>query len=240
MRRKLIGFAIAAVGLLTAGQSSSLAADTISAPERCDPKFGCSFSAAHYSMYPGESPIVAMPPVLDFPHDTTSVERGLDGRTLFESPEVGAGKSAMVEGAEYLRPGLYHFICSIHNFPTIYGTRMEADLVVVDNGTSPKPRPTIEMEFPDQSLGQVRRRGTLAVAARAGTVTDRVKFVAKMGKRILASKQGFTLSPGAFQRIEIRLSRGARRRLGERRSVLVSLIGAARFGGPVTLRRRLH
>jgi hypothetical protein len=240
MRRSLFGLAIAAAGLLAATPASSPAADTISAPERCSPRIGCYFSAPRYSMYPGESPIVAMPAVLDFPHDVTSTDKGLDERTLFESPQVGAGKSAVVEGAEYLGPGTYHFICSIHSFPTIYGTRMEADLVVLDNGASPKPRPTIEMGFPKQRLGQVVRKKALAVAARAERVTGQVKFLAKVGKEILASKGAVTLKPGDFQSVELRLGRRALKKLDKRRSTLVTLVGASRFGEPAILRQRLR
>jgi hypothetical protein len=241
MRRSLFGLAIAVAGLLAATPTSSPAADTISAPERCSPRIGCYFSAPRYSMYPGESPTVAMPAVLDFPHDVTSTDKGLDERTLFESPQVGAGKSAVVEGAEYLPPGAYHFICSIHSFPTIYGTRMEADLVVIDNGSAPKPRPRIEIALPDQRLGRILKRRALVVAARAESVTARqVKFIARVGKKVLVSKQGFTLEPGEFQSLELPLGRRALRALRDRRSALVSLIGAARFGEASTLKRRLR
>ena len=67
-------------------------ADTISALEKCSPKYGCSFSAATYSMSAGESPLVVMPAMLDYPHDVTSLANGIDGRPLFESSEVGAGE----------------------------------------------------------------------------------------------------------------------------------------------------
>lgn len=236
---KLSALAIAAVGLLTAVPSRSLAADVISAPERCSPKTGCSYSASQYSMSAGESPLIAMPPILDFPHDVTSADKGADGRTLFESAQVGAGQSAVVEGAEYLNPGVYHFICSIHSFPTIYGTRMEANLVVLDNG-APKPRPAIEIGLPRQTLAQVLERGALMVTARAEGVAEQVKLIARVGKRTVATRTGLTLTSGGFRSFRLRLSRGGRGDLGNRHSAVVSLIGSARFGEPERLRVKLR
>ena len=238
MSRKLALLATAVVGLWAALPSSSLAAEVISAPERCAPKTGCSFTAARYSMSTGESPVVSMPPILDFPHDVLSVDSAVDGRPLFESAPVGPGRSAAVEGAEYLNPGIYHFICSIHKFPTIYGTRMEADLVVLDNGAPPKSRQTIDLELPSQSLAQVLQRG-MAVTIRSDQGAAQVKIIARVGKRLVATATGLTLAPGASRSLRMRLSRGAREDLGERASAVVSLVGAARFGEPDAVRQRL-
>jgi hypothetical protein len=239
MARRLAGIALVALGLGATAPGPALGADVISAPERCSPKIGCYFSAPSYSMLTGESPVVAMPPVLDFPHDVVSADKGADGRSLFESAQVGAGRSAIVEGAEYLSPGAYHFICSVHNFPTIYGTRMEADLVVLDAGTPPKPRPTIELELPRQSLAQVVERGILLVTARADQVAERVKIVARAQGRVVATRTGLTLMPGGTRSVRLRLRRGARGGLSDLSSAVVSLVGAARFGEPETLRGRL-
>lgn len=181
-----------------------------------------------------------MPPILDFPHDVTSADKGVDGRTLFESAQVRAGQSAVVEGAEYLNPGVYHFICSIHSFPTIYGTRMEANLVVLDNGAPPKPRPAIEIGLPRQTLAQVLERGALLVTARAEGVAEQVKLIARVGKRTAATRTGLTLTSGGFRSFRLRLSRGVRGDLGNRHSAGVSLIGSARFGEPETVRGRLR
>jgi len=234
------GLAVALVLAMVCWPGASPAADLISAPERCSPKTGCSFSATTYSMLTGESPTIAMPPVLDFPHDVVSSGRSVDGRTLFRSAQVGAGKSAVVEGAEYLDPGVYRFICSIHNFPTIYGTRMEADLVVLDGGAPPKPRPTIDLRLPRQSLVRVLRQGGLRVLARGDGTAKQVKLIARIGKRIVATKAGVALGSETFKPLRLRLRRDARRALRKRGSAVVSLVGAARFGEPRALRRRLR
>ena len=240
VRRSTLLVSVATVSLAIIGVSSSSAADTISALEKCSPKYGCSFSAGTYSMSAGESPLVVMPPMLDYPHDVTSLANGLDGRPLFESSEVGAGKSAVVNGAEYLPPGTYHFICSIHREPTIFGTRMEAYLVVGDSGVPPRPRPTMELRIGRQSLAQSLDAGALFVSARADQPSDQVRFILKAGKRTLSVMNGISVGPEGFQRIGLKLGPIAHRVLEGRGSAAISVIGAARYGEPAVLHRTLR
>ena len=241
MRRVALIASVASVSLAIIGASSALAADTISALEKCSPKYGCSFSAGTYSMSAGESPLVVMPPMLDYPHDVTSLANGLDGRPLFESSEVGAGKSAVVNGAEYLPPGTYHFICSIHREPTIFGTRMEAYLVVADSGVlPPKPRPTMELRIGRQSLAQALDAGALFVSARADQPSDQARFIVKAGKRTLSVMNGISVGPEGFKRIGLKLGPIAHRVLEGRGSAAISVIGAARYGEPAVQHRTLR
>lgn len=65
-------------------------------------------------------------------HDVTAAAKGSDDRPLFASETIPGGKSAPVNGVEYLTTGDYPFACSIHPFMT--GT-----IQVTTNGT-PKPR----------------------------------------------------------------------------------------------------
>ena len=65
-------------------------------------------------------------------HDVTSDQNGSDGKALFKSDTIEGGKTAPVEGVEFLTTGDYKFHCSVHPFMT--GT-----LHVTSNGT-PKPR----------------------------------------------------------------------------------------------------
>src|SRR3954470_12593374 len=66
-------------------------------------------------------------------HDVTATQKGSDGKPLFSSGSVDAGKSAPVDGSQYLTEGHYEFICSIH-------PNMKAMLHVTGNGT-PAQRP---------------------------------------------------------------------------------------------------
>ena len=65
-------------------------------------------------------------------HDVTSDQNGSDGQALFKSDTIDPGKTAPVNGVEFLTTGDYKFHCSVHPFMT--GT-----LHVTANGT-PKPR----------------------------------------------------------------------------------------------------
>ena len=65
-------------------------------------------------------------------HDVTADKDGSDGKALFASATIEGGKTAPVEGVEFLTTGDYGFHCSVHPFMT--GT-----LHVTANGT-PKPR----------------------------------------------------------------------------------------------------
>jgi hypothetical protein len=231
---------ILACALVAAMPVSSTAAETISANERCLKRPGCTFSADLYRMWVGESPLLSMPPVLDYPHNVVASDRGRDGRPLFDSATIGAGKSTVVRGTEYLGPGTYHFICSVHEYPNIYGNRMEANLVVQDNGHPPRPRPTIEVTIPAQSLRRVLGRAALAVIATSESASENVKFIASRGGRIIASRAGFTLGPGESRTFSLRLRPWARRELPELDSARISLLGSARYGEPDVARRTLR
>ena len=65
-------------------------------------------------------------------HDVTSDASGSGGKALFESETIEPGKTAPVNGVEFLTTGDYAFHCSVHPF-------MKATLHVTANG-SPKPR----------------------------------------------------------------------------------------------------
>ena len=65
-------------------------------------------------------------------HDVTADKDGSDGKALFKSDTIGGGKTAPVNGVEFLTTGDYGFHCSVHPFMT--GT-----IHVTANGT-PKPR----------------------------------------------------------------------------------------------------
>jgi plastocyanin len=65
-------------------------------------------------------------------HDVTSDQTGSDGTSVFRSDTIEGGKTAPVNGVEFLTTGDYKFHCSVH--PFMIGT-----LHVTANGT-PKPR----------------------------------------------------------------------------------------------------
>jgi plastocyanin len=73
-------------------------------------------------------------------HDVTASTNGTDGKPLFSTPVVPAGKQAFVDGSQYLTEGHYAYICSLH--PSMKGT-----IHVTGRGT-PTPRPGAAPEQP--------------------------------------------------------------------------------------------
>src|SRR5204863_9740503 len=51
-------------------------------------------------------------------HDVTSDQNGSDSKSLFRSETIEGGKTAPVNGVEFLTTGDYKFHCSVHPFMT--------------------------------------------------------------------------------------------------------------------------
>ncbi len=66
-------------------------------------------------------------------HDVSASTDGPDGKPLFSTPIVEAGKEAFVEGSQYLTEGHYAYVCTLHR-------GMKGTVHVTGNGT-PVPRP---------------------------------------------------------------------------------------------------
>ncbi|MFL5845484.1 MAG: plastocyanin/azurin family copper-binding protein [Solirubrobacteraceae bacterium] len=102
-------------------------------------------------------------------HDVTATTATSDGKPLFSTPIVAAGKEAFVEGSQYLTEGHYAYVCSLHS-------GMKGTIHVTGNGTAqPRPgtapqsapadkiRPTIAMKIVSRSVNMARARSALVV-----------------------------------------------------------------------------
>jgi plastocyanin len=101
------------------------------ADKQIDATPGNRFSGDSYTMDQGEKLVFHNGDTVT--HDVTATQKGPDGKPLFSSGSVDAGKSAPVDGSQYLTEGHYEFICTIH-------PNMKAMLMVTGNGT-PAQRP---------------------------------------------------------------------------------------------------
>jgi plastocyanin len=101
------------------------------ADKQIDATPGNRFSGDSYTMDQGEKLVFHNGDTVA--HDVTASQKGPDGKPLFSSGSVDAGKSAPVDGSQYLTEGHYEFICTIH-------PNMKAMLMVTGNGT-PAQRP---------------------------------------------------------------------------------------------------
>jgi hypothetical protein len=121
----------------------------------------------------------------------TADQEGGDGKALFASEAIEGGKSAPVNGVEFLTTGDYGFHCSVHPF-------MKGTLHVTSNGT-PKPRtpdnpapnpadttpPAAKVAILDSRISAVLEHRGLRVQVRTDEPA-RFKLTAKSGKTRVA------------------------------------------------------
>jgi plastocyanin len=124
-------------------------------------------------------------------HDVTSEAKDADGKPLFKSETIEPGKTAPVNGVEFLTTGDYKFYCSVHTF-------MQGTLHVTANGT-PKPRtpdnpapnaadttpPAVKVTILDSRISAVLEHRGLRVQVRTNEPA-RFKMTAKSGKTRVA------------------------------------------------------
>src|SRR3954469_19364277 len=73
-------------------------------------------------------------------HNVSATVAGPDGKPLFQTPNIESGKTAFVEGSQYLTEGHYDFVCTLHN-------GMKGSIHVTGNGT-PAQRPGAVTQAP--------------------------------------------------------------------------------------------
>jgi hypothetical protein len=165
------------------------------------------------------------------------MEKGPDGRPLFKSPLIGPGKTTVVEGTEYLSPGTYPFVCSVHSHQL---TPMKGKLTVVDDGRLPVARPAVDVSLPSRPFREIRKQNLLSVTIEANQSVHDVLLVAEEDGRKLGAASVLSLEPGVPQTVGIALRSAGWRTLRDAGSAVISVSGSARFGAADTARRRFH
>lgn len=103
-------------------------------------------------------------------HNVVSTDEGPDGERLFSTALITAGVSEPVAGAQYLGPGAYRFLCTIHS-------GMEGTLFVT--GAGAVARPVVEVSVASSKLRKVAK-GKLEVEIAAETASDDVSLEATL------------------------------------------------------------
>ena len=170
-------------------------------------------------------------------HDVLARDNGPTGKPLFRSELIGFGRTAPVEGTEYLTTGSYGFLCSIH--PQMEGT------LHVSSAGKPVPRPgesSLKLQVLDKSISKVKRRGALQVrVSGSGAASVRMTAVAK-GRKFA---QGSMKLGGAKPKtVSLPLTRTGRRLVSNARRIAVTVKAAAKDGadqiGKATAKKTLR
>jgi plastocyanin len=226
-RRRFLVAAVAAVAGLGAWAALALAAEDVGVEAVC-----CEFDKATYSSNEGETGRLVTPGNADSSHDVTARDK-LGGKPLFRSRTIGRGKTALIDGLQYLRAGNYRFVCSIHP------DSMKGTFVVSSSG-APVARPKINVSVPAQTLNKVRGSGKLKVKVRAITRSAGISIDARKGAKLIGKVRGLTLAAGKSRTVKVPLTAKGRRALRGVEVAAVSATGSVPFGLPDAGRRTLR
>lgn len=163
-------------------------------------------------------------------HNVVATEDGPDGEELFQTALLAGGGSAPVTGAQYLTPGEYRFVCTIH-------VDMAGALSVAGSGAV--PRPAVEVAVVSSKLRRVAK-GKLRVAVEATARSDDVGLAARLGARPLASAAEIDLDAGESRTVTLKLDGKARKLLVDLERAKVSLSAEVPFGAPDGAKRTLR
>jgi plastocyanin len=170
------------------------------------------------------------------PHDVTSIQSSA-GQPLFSSATISTGKTP-VNGTQFLEPGTYRFICTIHP------EQMQATLNVSASGTpppsgTPVARPDIELGIVSRKLDKVVAKGKLVLEVRAITKSDDVSVSARLGKKALGQITDLDLAAGERRNVVLQLKRSIRQKLAKLEKGKVTAEATVPFGDPESAKRVL-
>ena len=164
-------------------------------------------------------------------HDVLARDPGPDGKPLFRSELVGAGRTVPVDGAEYLTTGSYAFFCSLH-------PQMEGTINVTSAGTpvprpsepSPEPGtgPSLTLRVLDKRVAAVKRRGALRVRVTTGGPAS-VRMTAR-AKGSAFAKGTTKFGSAETKTVRLKLSRAGRRLVKRGGRIAVKVNGTATDG----------
>ena len=222
-RKAIVGLAVTGAVAFGAAQALGVSEPITSSPT-C-----CSFSKNTFTIDPGQ--VGTFQDLDGVPHNVIASGVGPDGAVLFRTDTIDSGQ-APVNGTQYLDPGTYAFVCTVHS-------EMTANLVVAGNG-SPISRPAVVLKLVSKKLDSVLASGKLSVKVSASAASSDVELTAQKGAKKLGSKGKINLATGASRTVKLPLTRGGKNALKDLGSAKVKVSGDVPFGSPVSAKRKLH
>jgi plastocyanin len=222
-RNAIVGLAVAGAAAFGSAQALGVT-ETITSSPAC-----CTFAKPTFSLDPGQVATYQNPGGVS--HNVFASGNGPDGEPLFSSATIDSGQTP-VNGTQYLAPGTYRFVCTIH-------PAMTADLVVTGNG-SPLARPAVDLKVVSKKLHRVVGSGKLKVKVSASAASSDVALTARKGARKLGSKRNIDLAAGGSRTVKLPLRQSAKNALEDLKSAKLKVSGAVPFGSPATAKRTLR
>lgn len=227
-RRRALGALALLGGVMLPAATAHAVTDTITSQP------GYSYSGATgpggaFSVDAGSQPLlVNADPGSDGAHNLVASADGPDGNELFETPLLSVNETAPVNGAQYLEPGSYPFVCTIH-----FG--MGGTLAV--SGPGALPRPAIDVSIATSKLRKVQK-GKLKLKVEAATASPDVSVFAKF-QGSLGIASDIDLAAGESRVVTLRLTKAAKKRFKGLKRAKISVIGSVPYGSPASSSRSL-
>ena len=222
-RKAIVGLAVTAAAAFGAANALGVT-ETITSSPTC-----CTFAKPSFSIDPGQVGTFENPGAVS--HNVFASGNGPDGEPLFTSDTIDSGQTP-VNGTQYLTPGTYHFVCTIH-------PEMTADLVVSGSGT-PIARPDVDLKVVSKKLHKVLGSGKLVVKVSAVALSNDIVLTARKGARKLGSKRNIDIAAGASRTVKLPLTQSAKNALEDLESAKIKVSGAVPFGATATAKRTLR
>ncbi|MDX6615747.1 MAG: hypothetical protein QOD60_838 [Solirubrobacterales bacterium] len=212
---------LAGVAVLSAALLAGTAAIALGAPATITGDGANTFVGG--PNFAGDAGTVAQLVVTGSTHNVTSTANGPDGKALFRSATIGSG-STPVNGTQFLAPGSYPFICTVHP------TTMSGNLVV--GAGTPQARPAVALQVLDKKIAKVIKKAQLRVKLTA-TGTGSVPVEVFLGKRAIAGKTQLD-APGSTV-LKLPLTPKGLKALAKKKKATVTVKSSIPFGSPVTV-----
>jgi plastocyanin len=218
LRRKAIAVPLALVSLALLPAGASAVADVIRSSGNQ------SFDKSTYNSGAGD--------LVQFQHTGGGSHNVTSTQSLFSSATISTGTTP-VNGTQFLAPGTYPFICTIHQ-------NMQASLIVsASGGGAPVARPDIELKIISRRLDKVVAKGKLVLEVLAITRSDDVSVSARLGKKALGQITDLDLAAAQSSKVAMKLKGGITRRLAKLEKAKVKAEATVPFGDPDSATRVL-
>ena len=170
-------------------------------------------------------------------HDLTASD-ALGGKPLFATPIVEPGKSAVVDGTEYLTEGHYKYVCTLHSGMkgTLHVTAAGTPVPRPGGGTAEEPRPTdkvrpeIDVAIVSRTANMARVRGAVIVRVTLSEESHlELRAVArpKAGGPLVTIAKSLKHKVTGTRRVSLKLTPAGEKALRRDRSLAVIVKGVA-------------